>query len=437
MSKPIVAIVGRPNVGKSTLFNRLIKQKHAIIDETAGVTRDRNYTQTDWAGKKFILVDTGGIVGEKSKDEIELAIREQAFLAIEEADVLLFAVDAKSGITYDDLELARKIKKDFAGNKVILVSNKADNQSLELNSSEFYKFGLGEPHPISALNGRRIGDLLDDIIEGFPDDISEETEGLKIAIVGKPNVGKSSIANLLLGKKQHIVTDIPGTTRDAVDSEFKFFGKPFTLIDTAGLRKKAKVKNAIEFYSSLRTIRAIERSDFVVQLIAGNETLDVQDIRIFNEAFGFKKPMILVVNKWDLVKKDKSTLKDYTEYLERRLPELKFVPKIFISAITKQRIGKIMEMVEPTYAEYQKRIPTAKLNEVMENVFFHNPPSSKNGRFIKIKFVSQIKHSPPVFAFFVNKPNLIEDSYRKFLERKIREEFGFIGSPLVLEFKQK
>ncbi|KAA3598454.1 MAG: ribosome biogenesis GTPase Der [Calditrichaeota bacterium] len=437
MPKPIVAIVGRPNVGKSTLFNRLIKQKHAIIDATAGVTRDRNYTQTDWAGKNFILVDTGGVVGEKSKDEIELAIREQAFLAIEEANVLLFVVDAISGITNDDLELAQKIKRDFVGNKVILISNKADNQNLELSSTEFYKFGLGEPHPISALNGRRIGDLLDDIIDGFPEDIVDESEGLRIAIVGKPNVGKSSMANLLLGKKQHIVTNIPGTTRDAVDSEFKYFGKSFTLIDTAGLRKKAKVKNAIEFYSTLRTTKAIERSDLVIQLISGNETLDVQDIRVFNEAYSFKKPIILVVNKWDLVDKDKSTLKDYTEYLEKRLPELKYIPKVFTSAITKQRVSKIMELVEPTYAEYQKRIPTAKLNEVMENVFFYNPPSSKNGRFIKIKFVSQIKHSPPVFAFFVNRPNLIEDPYRKYLERKIREEFGFIGSPLILEFKQK
>lgn len=437
MPKPVVAIVGRPNVGKSTLFNRLIKQKRAIIDQTAGVTRDRNYTETDWAGKKFILVDTGGVVGEKSKDEIELAIREQAFLAIEEANVLLFVVDVQSGITNDDLELAQKIKRDFVGNKVILISNKADNQNLEFNSAEFYKFGLGEPRPISALVGRRIGDLLDEIIEGFSENEIDDTEGLKIAVVGKPNVGKSSMVNLLLGKKQQIVTDIPGTTRDAIDSKFKYFGKTYTLIDTAGLRKKAKVKNAIEFYSTLRTTKAIERSDFIIQIISGNETLDVQDIRIFNEAYSFKKPIILVVNKWDLVKKDKSTMKDYTEYLEDRLPELKYIPKIFTSALTKQRVGKIMEMVEPTYAEFGKRISTSRLNEVMENVFFYNPPSARNGRFIKIKFVSQIKNSPPVFAFFVNKPNLIEDSYRKFLERKIREEFGFIGSPLILEFKQK
>lgn len=437
MPKPVVAIVGRPNVGKSTLFNRLIKQKRAIIDQTAGVTRDRNYTETDWAGKKFILVDTGGVVGEKSKDEIELAIREQAFLAIEEANVLLFVVDVQSGITNDDLELAQKIKRDFVGNKVILISNKADNQNLEFNSAEFYKFGLGEPRPISALVGRRIGDLLDEIIDGFPENEVDDTEGLKIAVVGKPNVGKSSMVNLLLGKKQQIVTNIPGTTRDAVDSKFNYYGKTYTLIDTAGLRKKAKVKNAIEFYSTLRTTKAIERSDFIIQIISGNETLDVQDIRIFNEAYSFKKPIILVVNKWDLVKKDKSTMKDYTEYLEDRLPELKYIPKIFTSALTKQRVGKIMEMVEPTYAEFGKRISTSRLNEVMENVFFYNPPSARNGRFIKIKFVSQIKNSPPVFAFFVNKPNLIEDSYRKFLERKIREEFGFIGSPLILEFKQK
>ncbi|MCC7430166.1 ribosome biogenesis GTPase Der [bacterium] len=437
MTKPIVAIIGRPNVGKSTLFNRIVKAKTAIVDDTPGVTRDRNYAETDWAGKLFTLVDTGGFIP-KTSDTIEIATREQSILAIDEADVLVFLVDVRTGITTEDLELAEIVKKRFKGGKVVLAANKSDNANFELEVGDFYKLGLGEPHPISASIGRRIGDFLDEIVLGFvKKENIDEAIGLKLAVIGKPNVGKSSFVNVLLGKNQQIVTEIPGTTRDAIDTSFKYYGKDFTLIDTAGLRKKTKITNSIEFYSTLRTSRAIERCDLAILLIDGSQELSVQDIRVFQEAYEHRKPMILVVNKWDLVEKDEKTMRNYSDYLDSKLPEFRHIPKIFTSTITKRRVLNVMELVEKVYGEFNKRISTSKLNEVMEQTIFHSPPPSKTGKLIKIKYVSQVKTAPPVFVFFANEPTLIEEPYRKFLERRIREEFSFTGVPLTIEFRKK
>ena len=435
MSHWLVALVGRPNVGKSTLFNRIIGQRSAIVHDMPGVTRDRNYAEAEWAGKHFSLVDTGGYVPE-SEDIIETAIREQAQIAIEEADVVLFLVDAEDGMLPMDAEVGRILRK--AQKKVVLVVNKIDGEKRESATAEFYKLGLGEPYSISALGGRKIGDLLDVVTEDFATSSDDKVDPrLKIAVIGKPNVGKSSFVNALLKEERHIVTDIPGTTRDPIDATLKYYGEEILLIDTAGLRKKSRIKESVEFYSALRTLKSIERCDVAVILIDATEGLDHQDLRIIENTIERNRAAIIAVNKWDLVEKDANTAKAFEKALEEKLRIYDFIPIIFISALEKQRIYKVIELAQKVNEEQNKRISTSELNDVLGADIKVFPPRSRSGKEIKIKYITQVKSKPPVFAFFCNEPKLVDDNYRRFLENKIRGHFTFSGVPVLLSFKQK
>jgi GTP-binding protein len=431
----LVALVGRPNVGKSTLFNRIIGRRHAIVDDMPGVTRDRHYGETEWAGKHFTVIDTGGYVPD-SDDTMETAIREQAQLAIEEANVILFIVDAEAGIVPAEREIADILRR--AGKRVILVANKSDGDRKEGGTGEFYQLGLGAPVPVSALVGRKIGDLLDLITRDIPtSETPEQDPRIKIAVVGKPNVGKSSLVNALLQEDRHIVTDIPGTTRDSIDAVLKYYGEELLLIDTAGLRRKSKVKESVELYSAVRALKSIERCDVAVILVDGKEGVEHQDLRIVETAMEKRKPAIIAVNKWDLVEKDEHTAKSYERAVRDRLRIYDFLPIMFVSALTRQRIYKLIEMVKQVHAEAQKRISTSKLNEVLLPDITAHPPSSRSGKEIKIKFITQVKSAPPVFAFFCNDPRLLDDTYKRFLENRLREHFGFTGVPVVISLKKK
>jgi len=449
----IVAIVGRPNVGKSTLFNRLVGGQVAIVHETSGVTRDRNYGEVEWTDKKFFLIDTGGFVPD-SEERFEKAIRTQVKLAIEEADVILFVVDAKNGIHPVDNEIAEMLRKHSKDKKIILVANKVDIVDKEPNVLEFYSLGLGEPFPLSAINGYNSGDLLDDITKDFePYNEDGDDNKIKFAIIGKPNAGKSSIANALLNEERNIVTEIPGTTRDTIDSTLKYFGEEIVLIDTAGLRKKAKVNESIEFYSTVRTYKAIERcnvailvidaSDLLVELNKSSDIklatfkLDKQDVKIIEEVIRLRKGLLIVINKWDLVEKEANTAKIVEQKISEHLKSYTYLKFIFISALTKQRIHKVIEEAKAIYEERARKIKTSELNEMLLNEIRLKPPQSQRGKEIKINYITQIRSSPPVFAFFANDPDGIEDNYRRFLEKKIRERFPFKGVPIELVFKKK
>ncbi|MBK7259826.1 MAG: ribosome biogenesis GTPase Der [Ignavibacteriae bacterium] len=431
----LVTLVGRPNVGKSTLFNRLLGRRHAIVDDQPGVTRDRHYSDTEWAGKHFTLVDTGGFVPD-SVDTMESAIREQAQLAIEQANLILFIVDAEAGVVPAEREIAEILRK--TDKQVMLIANKSDGDKKEYGASEFYELGLGDPIPISALIGRKIGDLLDLITKDMP--TSDGTDGdtrLKIAVIGKPNAGKSSLVNALLQEERHIVTDIPGTTRDPIDAILKHYGEEIVLIDTAGLRRKSKVKESVELYSALRTIKAIERCDVAIILVDAQDGVEHQDLRIIETAMEKRTPAIIAVNKWDLVEKDDRTAAAYEKAIRERLRIYDFLPIMFVSALSKQRIYKLIEMAKEVRAEAQKRISTSQLNDRLLPEVTAHPPRSRSGKEIKIKFITQVKSEPPVFAFFANEPQLIEDSYIRFLENRLREQFGFTGVPLVISLKKK
>ncbi len=434
-TQPLVAIIGRPNVGKSTLFNRIIGSRSAIVHDMPGVTRDRNYAEAEWAGKAFLLVDTGGYVPE-SEDVFETAIREQAQIAIDEADLVLFVVDGEGGLISSDDEIAGLLRK--ARKKVVLVVNKIDGERREPNVHEFFRLGLGDPVSTSALVGRRIGDLLDIVTSGIPESSQEHADPrLKIAIIGRPNVGKSSFVNALLQEKRHIVTDVPGTTRDPIDAIVKFHGEELLLIDTAGLRRKSKVKESVEFYSTIRTLKSIERCDVAVVMIDGKAGVEHQDLRIIAGALEKYRPVVLVVNKWDLVEKDETTAKHYEKAIREKLRIYDYVPIMFISALTKQRVFKVLEVAKKLDEEQQRRINTSELNELMQEDIAAFPPKSSSGKEIKIKYVTQVKTKPPVFAFFCNEPQLIEDMYRRYLENRIREHYAFTGVPIVLSFKRK
>jgi GTP-binding protein len=435
MAPWLVAIVGRPNVGKSTLFNRIIGQRDAIVDDMPGVTRDRNYAETEWAGKRFTLVDTGGFVP-ASEDIIEAAIREQAQIAIEEADVVLFCVDGKAGRVPADADIADVLRK--ARKKVVLVVNKVDGDSATGQLADFYALGLGEPVPVSALVGRRAGDLLDVVTKDIPSTEGESTDPrLKIAIIGKPNVGKSSFVNRLLQEDRHIVTPIPGTTRDAVDAILKHFGEEILLVDTAGLRRKSKIKESVEFFSAVRTLKSIERCDVAVVLLDATQGLEHQDLRIIETAIERKRAVVIAVNKWDLVEKDDRTARAYEKALQEKLRMYDFIPIMFVSALTGQRVFKILDLVKKVDAEQNKRITTSELNETLGADVKAIPPRSRSGKEIKIKYISQVKSKPPVFAFFCNEPKLIDDTYRRYLTNKIRDHYVFSGVPVLLSFKQK
>lgn len=437
MSKPIVAIIGRPNVGKSTLFNRLIGRRVAIVHSEAGVTRDRHYADADWAGKHYSLIDTGGYVPDSS-DVFEAAIREQARTSIEEADVVIFLVDAISGILPMDEEIALIIRK--SSRRVILAVNKVDNEKREIDVAPFYALGLGEPYPISALGGRRIGDFLDAITERFPeqDEDEEQHERLLLAIIGRPNVGKSSLANAFLGKERLIVTDIPGTTRDAIDSILKYQKHEIVLIDTAGLRRRSKIKENIEYFSTLRTLKSISRSNVTLFLIDAELGLTHQDTDVLNEAARMKKGIVLAVNKWDLIEKETNTARQFEIRIQEAIKMFDYVPIVFISALTKQRIAKTLDLCLQVYEERSKHISTSVLNDTMQEIIKATPPpSTPIGKEVKINYITQVKTSPPVLVFFCNEPKHVHESYRRFLERKIRENFGFIGVPLTLQFRRK
>lgn len=435
--EPIVAIVGRPNVGKSTLFNRIAQKRKSIIHSEAGITRDRIYESVNWAGHQFVLIDTGGFILD-SNDQIEKAIKAQVRIAVDQADLVLFIVDSMDSITPMDRETASLLRE--SGKTVLLVVNKCDNEKREQNLYGFYELGFGEPFPIAALNGRRIGDLLDHILEKLPRKApleQEKKDQLHLAIVGMPNVGKSSIVNALLGTEKTIVTEIPGTTRDSIDSELKYYGEKITLIDTAGLRKKSNIKNNIEFYSMVRANIAINRCHVAVVVIDAVKGFARQDANIIRTVISRKKGLVVVINKWDLVEKDSNTLIEFQRDLVDNFKRLEYYPMIFISALTKQRIHKVIEAAKEVYLARKERINTNKLNIFFQSVIDKTPPPAVQGKYIKIKYVTQVKREPPVFVFFCNYPKDIKEEYQRFLENQLRAEFGFKGVPLTVLFRQK
>jgi GTP-binding protein len=432
----IIAIVGRPNVGKSTLFNRFTESTTAIVKEVSGVTRDRIYGRGEWNGIPFSVIDTGGYV-RGSDDIFEGEIRKQVEIAIDEANVIVFVVDVTTGIVDLDEAVAGMLRK--CKKKVYIVANKVDNTQRYGLSSEFWSFGLGDVYDMSAANGSGTGELLDDIVKNFDKDsvLEDESDLPRIAIVGKPNVGKSSFVNAITGQERNIVTNISGTTRDAINSRYKAFGFDFILVDTAGIRKKAKVTEDIEYYSTLRSVRTIEGSDVCVFMIDATEGLQKQDLNIYYIIEKNHKGVVVLVNKWDLVEKDHTTMLQYEEKLREELSPYNDVPIIFTSTITKQRIHKALETAMEVYQNRITKIPTSELNDLMLPIIEATPPPSVKGKYVKIKYITQIPTHAPAFAFFCNLPQYIPDSYKRFLENKIRENFNFTGIPIRIFFRKK
>lgn len=432
----IVAIVGRPNVGKSTFFNRLIERREAIMDDMPGVTRDRHYGYAQWTGKYFSVIDTGGyVIG--SEDKFESQIRRQVEMAIEEASAVIFMVDCRDGLTGFDKDFANIIRK--SKKPVFVAANKADTPDKSVLTSEFYALKLGEVYPISAENGSGTGELLDDLIKVFPlEGVEDPDAGIpKIAILGRPNVGKSSFLNVLLGKERSIVTDEAGTTRDAIHSRYTMFGKDFILIDTAGIRKKSKVHEDIEFYSVLRSLRALEDCDVCIVVIDAQRGLESQDVSIIALAHKQGKGIVVMVNKWDLIEKDSKTADGIRKEMLESLAPMTFVPIIFASATNKQRIFQVIEKAVEVYQNKIKRIPTSQLNDALLPEIVHYPPPATKGKHIQIKYITQVNAATPTFAFFCNLPQYIQESYQRFLENKLRDNFDFTGVPVRLFFRKK
>lgn len=432
----IVAIVGRPNVGKSTLFNRLLQQREAIVDSTAGVTRDRHYGKSEWNGVEFSVIDTGGFTL-RSDDIFEEEIREQIDLALNEAEVVLFLVDAKDGLTDLDKEFAEHLRK--SPKKVFLVVNKVDSHHLQESILEFYELGYSPIYPISAISGAGTGELLDEVVKNFNShEYKDPFEGLpKVTIAGRPNVGKSTLTNALLGEKRTIVTDIAGTTRDAIETLYDKFGHKFVLVDTAGMRKKSKVHEDLEFYSVMRSIRAIEFSDVVILMIDATQGWESQDMNIFHLAEKNRKGIVIVVNKWDLVEKDHQTLKIFESNLRKQIAPFTDVPIIFVSAITKQRIFKVVETAMQVYQNRSQRIKTSRLNEDVLPIFEQFPPPAIKGKHIKIKYCTQLPTKTPQFVFFCNLPQYIKENYKRFVENQLRKIYPLTGVPIEIYFRKK
>ena len=433
----LVAIVGRPNVGKSTLFNRLVGMRQAIVDDTAGVTRDRHYGRCEWCGREFSVVDTGGYTT-NSDDVFETAIRSQVQIAIDEADLVLFMVEAATGITDYDAEIADILRR--TRKPVVLCVNKVDSGEKMYDSYQFYSLGLGEIYSISAANGSGTGDLLDAVVAALPDEEQKEDPyaGLpRIAIVGKPNVGKSSLTNALLGEERNIVTPVAGTTRDAIETHYNKFGHEFMLVDTAGIRRKTKVHEDLEFYSVMRSIRAIEHADVCILMIDATTGMEAQDMNIFNLILKNRKGCVVVVNKWDLFLKDSNTMREYTDALKARLAPFNDIPVIFTSVVKMQRIQDVLNAATEVYANYSQKIPTARLNEALLPVIEETPPPAWKGKYVKIKYITQLPTSFPAFAFFCNLPQYIKDPYKRFLENQLRKHFNLTGCPVQIYCRQK
>ncbi len=434
MSRPTVAIVGRPNVGKSTLFNRMIKQRKAIVDDRPGITRDRVYGDCFWNRREFILVDTGGFIP-RSKEVLASMVTQQVSLAIDQSDLVLFLVDNKVGVQTVDEEIAAILKRN--NKNVIVAANKADSEELIPDTTEFYKLGLGEVYPVSAVSGRQTGDLLDAIIEKLPlyDEESEETDALRVAIVGRPNVGKSSLLNAIVGEKRQIVSEAPGTTRDSIDSLAEIDGRRFIFIDTAGLRKKARYPDIVEYYSSLRSIRAIERSDIALVVLDTDSGITAGDIRIAAEAEKMGRGLLFIANKWDLVKGVEQF--KLTQLVYEKAPMMKYVKIVFTCAVKSKGVEAIIDNIFKIDQEMKKRISTAELNSFMEQVVNEKHPPAKAGKFIKFYYVTQADSRPPTFIIFCNYPRQIDSPYQRYLENKLRKTYGFQGVPISIFFKQR
>lgn len=432
----LVAIVGRPNVGKSTLFNRLVGMRQAIVDSVAGTTRDRHYGKTDWRGREFSVIDTGGY-SVNSDDIFEDEIRRQVMLAIEEADVILFMVEVSTGITDLDMMMADILRR--TDKKVVLAVNKVDNNEQVFSVHEFYSLGLGEPISISSMSGSGTGELMDALLDALPaDGAAAQDDSLpKITIVGRPNVGKSSMTNALLGEERNIVTPIAGTTRDSIHTRYNKFGMDFYLVDTAGMRKKGKTMEDLEFYSVMRSIRAIENSDVCVLMLDAVQGVEAQDLNIFNLIVRNRKGCVIVVNKWDLVQKDNNTMKEWKEFLAKKLSPFSDVPMIFTSVINKQRIMEVLQTAVRVNESRRRRIPTSQLNDFILPIIEQTPPPATKGKYIRIKYAMQLPTDTPAFAFFVNLPQYIKEPYRRFIENKIRGQWDFSGVPMQIYFRQK
>lgn len=430
----LIAIIGRPNVGKSTLFNRLTESREAIVDSEAGVTRDRHYGKAEWNGREFSVIDTGGYIT-GSDDVFEKEIRKQVQIAIEEATLLMFVVDTKEGVTRFDKDVATLVRK--SGKKTFLVANKADNAQLTAYAADFYELGLGDVHPISAISGSGTGDLLDEVVKALPaEEVIEETEVPKIAIVGRPNVGKSSLTNALLGVERNIVTPVAGTTRDTIHTRYTAFNHDFWLIDTAGIRRKAKVHEDLEFYSVMRSIKAIESCDVVMLMLDATMGIEAQDLAIFELAIKNHKGVVFVVNKWDLIEKTTQTAKEYEEKIRERIMPFKDVPILFVSVHEKQRVLKAVETALDVAVRRTQKIPTRKLNDFFLPLIEAYPPPAIKGKYVKIKYVTQMKNIP-MFIFFCNMPQYVYENYIRFLENKMREHFNYTGVPIEIVMRKK
>ena len=438
MGKPIVAIVGRPNVGKSTLFNIFANSRISIVEDTPGVTRDRLYADTEWLDNEFMMVDTGGIEI-MNTDKIAVSIRQQAQIAIAEADVILFVCDARAGITHEDAEVAKMLRQ--SKKPIVLAINKADSPKQEMEIFEFYNLGIGEPIPVSAANHLGLGDLLDAVVEKFPETSAYGEDGnedeIKVALIGRPNVGKSSIFNTLVGEERSIVSDVAGTTRDAIDTPVIREGQKFLFIDTAGMRRKARIDEPIEKYSIIRSLRAVDRSDVVLMVIDAIDGVTEQDKKIAGYAHEAGKGIVLVVNKWDLYDKDNTSTLRYTENLRRELVFMQYAPVVFVSAMTKQRIHRLPEVIHYVAEQNAMRISTSVLNQVVEDAIAINPPPTEKGQRLKILYATQVKIKPPTFVIFVNEREIMHFSYQRYLENKLREAFGFEGTPLQMIIRGK
>jgi GTP-binding protein len=440
VARPIIAIVGRPNVGKSTLFNRLVGERRAIVEDEPGTTRDRLYGAITWGGVDFTVVDTAGLqdqveIANATLTEIAQSTREQAQSAIDEADVIIFLCDARSGITSGDHEVADLLRR--TDKSTILVANKIDNFNKRDTALEFYELGLGDPLVLSAYHGVGTSDLLDRIVENLPHNDEDEIEisGPKIAIVGRPNVGKSRLINALIGEERSIVSDLPGTTRDSIDTHLEWNGKPLTLIDTAGIRRRGRIEQGIEHFSVLRSMRAIDRSDVVLMVIDATESFTAQDLHIAGYVEEQKKGIVVVVNKWDLIEKDSSTMDQYRDEAKRQLDFLPYAPLVFISAKFGQRVQNVLEMAILVESERRKRITTSAINKMLRDAVAKHPPASKPGKWIKFYYATQADISPPTFVFFCNDPEQVHFSYRRFLENQIRDQFGFVGNPIRMTLR--